>query len=133
MPSRTLQRLNRQIQEKVAHIVLHELKDPRVGFVTITRTELAADYSNCRVFYSVMGGSGDRSKTQHALEGARGYIQGRVGDTLRTRLLPVLSFHFDEAVEGVAAMGRLMQEIRRERLGREGEVAESEAREPGEH
>lgn len=118
MASRTLLRLNKQVHEKVAHIVLHELKDPRVGFVTITRAELTPDYSLCRVYYSVIGTPGDKSKTAHALESARGYIQSRVGDTLRTRVLPILQFHYDDSVEGVLEVGKLIRELKEEREGR---------------
>jgi ribosome-binding factor A len=100
MPSRSNQRLTEVIRQRAAHVILFELKDPRMGFVTITKVKLAPDLSTCVIYWSVIGTDGDRSKTLHALEHARLFIQRRVAEGLRTRSAPALSFEFDPSVEG---------------------------------
>lgn len=115
MPSRSNQRLTEVIRQRAAHVILFELRDPRMGFVTITKVKLAPDLSTCVVFWSVIGTEGDRSKTQHALEHARLFVQRRVAEGLRTRSAPVLSFEFDPSVEGSIKMGGLLKSLREER------------------
>jgi ribosome-binding factor A len=108
---KSLERLSSLIKQKIAQVVLQELKDPRVGFVTITRVKLAPDLSNCLVFYSVLGGKSERSKTHHALADARGYVQRRIGQTLETRTVPHLQFEYDESIEGAIRMGKLLHDL----------------------
>ncbi len=115
MGSRMIQRLSQRIKERAAHVILFELKDPRMGFVTVTTVKLAEDLATCKVFYSVMGTPGEISRTRHAVESARGYIQRRVGEGLRTRVTPQLEMCFDESVEGAARMGSLLRQISEER------------------
>jgi len=115
MPSRTNLKLSEIIRQRAAHVILHELADPRVGIVTITRVKLAPDLSVCTIFWSVIGGTSDRSRTSHALEHARGFVQRRVAEGLRTRVAPQISFEFDESVEGAIRMGGLLKQLRKER------------------
>ena len=115
MPSRSNQRLTEVIRQRAAHVILFELRDPRMGFVTITKVKLAPDLSTCVIYWSVIGTEGDKSKTQHALEHARLFVQRRVAEGLRTRSAPVLSFEFDPSVEGSIKMGGLLKSLREER------------------
>jgi ribosome-binding factor A len=115
MPSRSNQRLTEVIRQRAAHVILFELRDPRMGFVTITKVKLAPDMSTCVIYWSVIGTEGDKSKTLHALEHARLFIQRRVAEGLRTRSAPVLSFEFDPSVEGAIKMGGLLKTLRDER------------------
>jgi ribosome-binding factor A len=115
MPSRSNLRLTEVIRQRAAHVILFELRDPRMGFVTITKVKLAPDMSTCVIYWSVIGTDGDKSKTLHALEHARLFIQRRVAEGLRTRSAPVLSFEFDPSVEGAIKMGGLLKTLRDER------------------
>ena len=115
MPSRSNQRLTEVIRQRAAHVILFELRDPRMGFVTITKVKLAPDLSTCVIYWSVIGTEGDKSKTLHALEHARLFIQRRVAEGLRTRSAPILSFEFDPSVEGSIKMGGLLKSLREER------------------
>ena len=115
MPSRSNQRLTEVIRQRAAHVILFELRDPRMGFVTITKVKLAPDMSTCVIYWSVIGTAGDKSKTMHALEHARVFVQRRVAEGLRTRSAPVLSFEFDPSVEGSIKMGGLLKSLRDER------------------
>jgi len=103
-------RLAERIRERVAQIVLYELQDPRIAFVTVTRVRLARDQSVCEVFYSVLGSDADRTKTDRALHDARGFIQREVGKILRTRNIPRLSFSYDPAIEGQFRIEGLLRE-----------------------
>lgn len=123
MPSRTSQRLAETIRHRAAHVILHELKDPRMGFVTITRVTLADDLKSCTIHWSVLGEASQRSKTAHALDSAKGFVQRRIGDGLRLRSTPLVEFEYDESVEGAIKMGALLKQLRTDR----GEPAEGES------
>jgi ribosome-binding factor A len=127
MPSRSNQRLTEVIRQRAAHVILFELRDPRMGFVTITKVKLAPDLSTCVIYWSVIGTEGDKSKTLHALEHARLFIQRRVAEGLRTRSAPILSFEFDPSVEGSIKMGGLLKSLREERGEPSPSAAEADA------
>lgn len=108
-------RLAERIRERVAQIVLFELQDPRIGFLTVTRVRLARDLSICEVFYSVLGGDGDRSKAKHALTAASGHVQRELGRILRTKTIPRLSFQYDPAIDGQFRLEGLLDGLKKER------------------
>jgi len=108
-------RLAERIRERVANVVLFELQDPRITFPTITRVRLSKDRSACKVFFSVLGSEADRTKTTKALEDARGFIQREVAKVLHVRAMPILSFHYDESVEGGLRMEGLLNNLKNER------------------
>ncbi|MFH2000696.1 MAG: 30S ribosome-binding factor RbfA, partial [Planctomycetota bacterium] len=76
------------VKRRITQIVLYNMKDPRIGFMTITKIDLSRDLKECKVFYTVLGTDAERSKTSCALRDARGFIQREVGKTLRTRIIP---------------------------------------------
>ncbi|MFH0947362.1 MAG: 30S ribosome-binding factor RbfA [Planctomycetota bacterium] len=116
-----------RIRERVANVVLFELQDPRITFPTVTRVRLAKDRSTCKVFFSVLGSEADRTKTTRALEDARGFIQREVAKVLHIRTVPILSFHYDESVEGGLRMEGLLKNLKNERdeaeIMKEGDLA----------
>jgi ribosome-binding factor A len=120
-------RLAERIRERVAQVVLFELQDPRIAFTTITRVRLAKDNSTCEVYYSVLGSDGDRSKTRHALNDARGHVQREVGRILRTRTVPRLSFTEDPSIEGQFRLEGLLKGIESEREANPGDAEASAA------
>ncbi len=115
MPSRLNLKLAEQIRFRAANILLHEMKDPRIGFLTVTRVELASDLVTCTIYWSVIGTPGDRSKTAHALADARMFVQRRIAEGLSTRSAPQITFAYDESVEGAIKMGDLLKQLRSER------------------
>ncbi len=117
MVSRRLLQVARTLQREISQVVLTELKDPRIGFVTITRVEPAADIRSARVYVSVLG---DEKKERLALQGLRraaGYVQAAVTERLHMRYAPVLEFRVDPSVKGTSRVSRLLQESESERLG----------------
>lgn len=118
------------IKRRISAIVLHKLKDPRIGFITITKIDLSRDLKDCKVFYSVLGSKGEITRTTHAINNARGFIQREVAKTLRTRVMPKIVFVVDESVVGVERVERLLDDLQKERL--EAEAAQEDEGETGE-
>lgn len=94
----------------ISQIIQRELSDPRVGFITVLDVEVAEDIKSAKVFVSVLGGQGDRSKAEHALASACGFVQREVGRGLKTRNTPVLRFIFDETRDKVSRIEALIEE-----------------------
>ena len=92
-------RLGQQLQREIAVIVQQELKDPRLGFVTITKVELSKDLSHAKVGFSCLGPESSRPEVQAALERAAGFIRNLIGKRLHLRIIPELSFRYDHSAE----------------------------------
>jgi ribosome-binding factor A len=107
----------RRVNESVRQVLseaLPELKDPRIGFVTVTRVETSADLRHARVFVSVFGPERKRQATLEGLSAAHGVLQGRIGRELRMKRTPKLTFEYDRAVEEGVRMSRLIDELVRD-------------------
>jgi len=103
-------RIGDQIQRELAEIVRVELRDPRVGLITITGVELSRDQSHAKVFFTTMGPA---SAVDDALEGlarAAGFLRSELAHRLSTRSVPELHFHFDESVERGVRLSKLIDE-----------------------
>jgi ribosome-binding factor A len=109
---RTIARLQERIKERAAYCLQFEVNDPRASFITITRVQLSSDYSFAKIFYSVLGGEADKSKSEHMLKSAGGFIQRQVARVLETRRVPRLQWIFDGSTEQAADMNRLIEEAR---------------------
>jgi ribosome-binding factor A len=103
---RSKARIEARIRERVAYAIEFELKDPRSTFITVTRVEVSDDLSIAKVFYSVYGTPGDRSRTAHMLESASGFLRKQLARVLRTRRIPALRWIYDDSVELQAEMER---------------------------
>jgi ribosome-binding factor A len=103
------------VHRRASEVILYELKDPRLGFVTVTRVKLSRDLRHATVYWSVVGPASDRSKTARALDHARGFVQSEIAAALRTRVTPALAFEYDESVEGSVRVSRILDELRRQR------------------
>ena len=117
------------IKREIAQIVQNQLKDPGLGFVTITGAKLSADLKQARIFYSVLGDEDSKEKTAAALKRASGFIQNEVGRNLKLRYTPEIVFQFDGSVEYGAHIEELIEKIRRT----EGPEGESEGQDQGPH
>lgn len=99
------------IKREIAQIIQNELKDPGIGFVTITGVEVSADLRLARVFYSVLGDEESKKRSASVLKRASGFIQKEIGGRLRLKYTPEISFHFDKSVEYGARIEELIQKI----------------------
>ena len=86
------------IKQEVSQIILYELKDPRIGFVTITHVDLTNDLKIAHIFYSVLGDTQKVENSQKALTAAKGYIRRLLGGRLKLRLVPELIFREDDSI-----------------------------------
>ncbi len=102
--SRTKARIEARIRERVAYCLEFELNDPRSAFVTLTRVEISSDLSSAKLFYTVFGSEGDKTRVAHMLEDATGFVRKQVGRVLRTRRIPRLTWIYDESIELQAHM-----------------------------
>jgi ribosome-binding factor A len=108
MSTGRMRRVDEAMREVLSGAITSELKDPRVGFVTVTAVETAADLRRARVFVSVLGGEGERRRTLDALRHAHGYLQRRVADELRLKHTPTLEFAYDASAERSARIAELI-------------------------
>jgi len=93
-----VQRVAGQLQQEIATIIQRELKDPRLGFVTVTRVELSKDLSHARVHYSCLGGDEERDKSQEGLDNSASYIHELIKKRFRLKTIPRIQFQFDESI-----------------------------------
>jgi len=110
-------RVAHHIQEELGRILARGLKDPRVGFVTITGVELSPDLRHGRVYYSVMGTEEEKRKTAEGLKSASGFLKREVAKALQLRYVPELRFIYDDSAERGARIEALLREIREESGG----------------
>lgn len=107
---RSKARLEARIHERVAHCLEFELSDPRSAFITVTKVELSPDLSIARVFYSVYGTEGDKSRVKHMLEDATPFVRGKVAGVLRVRRIPRLAWMYDDSIERAARVDQAIRD-----------------------
>ena len=99
MASRHLLRIASQLKFLISTVLQRDLHDPRLGFITVISVEPTEDYKEAKVTVSILGSTGERSRTLRALEDARGFIQRKIGKHLHLRHTPQLRFVIDEEQE----------------------------------
>ena len=99
MTSRRMAKISQAILETVSLTVHYQLKDPRVSDVTITRVDVSPDLRSAKIYYTVLGDEKDAELCQHGLQSARGFLQSKIADRLKSRNTPILSFHIDNALK----------------------------------
>ena len=115
-----LLRINESIKEILSSVITAEgLKDPRVGFVTVTGVETSTDLRHAKVYVSVLGNKAEREATMQALDKSRGFLQARINASLHMRRTPQLEFFYDSTLDNALHIEKLMK--------REEEVLGSEA------
>ncbi|MFZ2937753.1 MAG: 30S ribosome-binding factor RbfA [Candidatus Omnitrophota bacterium] len=100
------------IKKEVSNIILHELKDPRRGFVTITQVELTPDMRSAKIFYSVLGKEEDYARTKNALASATGFIRSLIAQRLELRFAPEIIFKEDRSQEYSVRIQEILEEIK---------------------
>jgi ribosome-binding factor A len=105
-----MRRVNESVRQVLSEAV-PELKDPRIGFVTLTGVETSADLRHARVFVSVFGSERKRRATLDALTAAHGVLQAQLGRELRMKRTPQLVFEYDRSVAEGVRMSRLIDEL----------------------
>jgi ribosome-binding factor A len=103
-------RIADQIQRELAEIIRLEMRDPRVGMITLTGVEVSRDQSHAKVFYTVLGAESAAREAGEGLQRAAGFLRSELAHRLSTRSVPELHFQFDESVERGARLSKLIDE-----------------------
>jgi ribosome-binding factor A len=113
MSSDRMRRVNEAMREVLSDAVTKDLKDPRVGFVTVTDVKTSSDLRHARVYVSVLGTPEEQAASLEGLKSAHGYLQGRVARQLRLKHTPQLDFHHDDTAQRADRLERLLDEVSR--------------------
>jgi ribosome-binding factor A len=111
MPSKRLARLNEQLKREIAGLLRTEVRDPRVGVVSVTGVEVAADLGSARVFVRVLGGDAERASALEGLTAAAPYLRKLLGQELHVRRIPELRFQEDRSLEQAQRIERILHEV----------------------
>lgn len=109
MASPRMRRVNEAVREVLSAHIGQDLKDPRIGFVTVTAVETSPDLRSARVFVSVLGDPAEREETLDGLRASHGFLQAKVGDELRMKRTPKLEFVYDDSVDQSMRISELLE------------------------
>ena len=105
-----MRRINEVIREVLGAAIATDLKDPRVGFVTVTSVETSPDLRHARIYVSVLGSEREREASLEGLDAAHGFLQGKIAAELRIKRTPTLTFHYDDSIEQGMRVSELLDE-----------------------
>lgn len=108
-------RVAEEIKKEVSVIISRELKDPRVGFVTVTGVEVTNDLRYAKIFVSVLGSEEDEERSLAALNNAKGLIRSEIGKRIRLRFAPEITFIVDKSLEKGARINQLLAQVNNEK------------------
>lgn len=104
-------RVGEQIKKELSLLIQNELKDPRIGFVTVTGVDLSNDLSQAKVYLSVLGSEEEKAASLKAIDRANGFLRSELGKVIRLRHTPELIFKFDESIAYGSHIEKLLGEI----------------------
>ncbi|MCI3919470.1 30S ribosome-binding factor RbfA [Paenibacillus sp. TRM 82003] len=104
-------RVGEQLKKELSQIIQMELKDPGIGFITVTGVDVTSDLSQAKVYISVLGSDEQKETTLKALSRGKGFLRSEVGKRMRLRHVPDLLFHFDSSIEYGSRIEKLLDSI----------------------
>jgi ribosome-binding factor A len=113
-------RVGDQIQAELASLLTRQVHDPGIGFLTITSVKVSPDLQQARVYYTTIGDDKAKRESARALDRATPFLRRQVGQRLRLKRVPELTFFYDESIEKGDRVERILQELQAERAGRPG-------------
>jgi ribosome-binding factor A len=105
-----MRRVDEAMREVLSGAITSEIKDPRVGFVTVTAVDTSSDLRQARVFVSVLGTPSERKRSLQGLRSAHGFLQRRVAEELRLKHTPTLDFAYDDTTENALRINELLRQ-----------------------
>jgi ribosome-binding factor A len=108
-----IQRLRRvadQIQRELSDLLRNEVRDPRIGMITLTGVEVSSDLAHAKVYYTTLGEGAERTETARGLKQAAGFLRSLLGKRLTAHAVPELHFIFDQSVERGSKLSRLIDD-----------------------
>lgn len=112
--SKRVNRVSEQMKKELGDIITQKVKDPRIGFITVTDVEVTGDLQDATVFISVLGDEKEKEDTLTGLNKAKGFIRSEVGKRIRLRKVPEIMFEFDESIEYGNKIQSLLQQVNEE-------------------
>lgn len=110
-----VEKLQELMKQEISDIVLHELKDPRIGFVTVTSVSCTEDLREAKIYVSVMGDEKKARDTLNGLNSSLGFVRREIGKRIRLRFTPEISFALDTSLSYSDHIQRLLNEIHEDR------------------
>jgi ribosome-binding factor A len=121
MEGKRSERVADLVRKEISEMLVRTIKDPRIGFVTITRVAVTDDCRSARIYYSVVGSPDERERSLEGLNSAKGYIRRELGHRMKLKYTPEIIFQFDPSVEYAVHMGELIHHLQEEREKKEGD------------
>src|SRR3989338_3992352 len=110
--------VQRQLKKEISRILQEELKDPRIGFVTVTRIELTGDLRHAKGYFSILGDEENQKSGEEGIQRAAGYIRKLIGQRIPLRYVPELSFRLDRSIEYSIELEKTFERLKNEHSGR---------------
>ena len=121
MSSQRPGRVQEAIRQEISKIVQGEMKDPRIGFITITKVDLAKDLRYARVYFSILGEDKEKKLALKGLNNAKGFIKGLLADRIKLRFMPEITFAIDESLEHAKHIYDILEQIKKEKGNAKGD------------
>ncbi len=109
-----IEKIQELMKQEISQIILRELKDPRIGFVTVTQVEITGDLREAKVYVSIMGSEEQIKDTWKGLNSSLGFIRREIGQRIRLRVTPELSFQLDKSLDYSAHIQELLVKIKKD-------------------
>lgn len=121
MSKKRINRVSELLKQEISKIIRREVKDPRIGFVSVTDVEVSGDLKHAKVFVSVYGSETEKEQTMVGLKQASGYIKKLVGERITTYHTPDIIFRYDNSIEHGVHISNLIKEVREKEKDRKEE------------
>ncbi|MFH0763636.1 MAG: 30S ribosome-binding factor RbfA [Candidatus Omnitrophota bacterium] len=109
------ERVREALRQEISRIIHNEIRDPRLGFITITGVELTKDLRYARIYFSVLGEEKEKKLALKGLTSAKGYIKGLISDRIKLRFMPQIEFKIDETLEHTRKIYDLLDKLKKEK------------------
>ncbi|MDD5496494.1 MAG: 30S ribosome-binding factor RbfA [Candidatus Omnitrophica bacterium] len=114
------QRVQEALRQEISKILHENIKDPRIGFLTVTKVELTRDLRFARVYFSVLGSTKENKNALYGLNSAKGYIKNIISDRIKLKFMPEIEFKIDQTAERAKVVLDILDKIKKERKDEEG-------------
>ncbi|HKP52760.1 MAG TPA: 30S ribosome-binding factor RbfA [Chloroflexia bacterium] len=127
MPTRRQIQVSDEIQQIVSVLMQREMKDPRIGFTTVTQVEVTSDFKYARIYVSVMGTPQEQKETMAAFTSARGWFRRELAHRMTMRTVPEIQFKLDTSIEYSDNINRLLNELKEAEIQKEAATPEGDS------
>jgi ribosome-binding factor A len=126
MSNQRAARVGDQMREELASLIRTNVKDPRVGFVSIVKVEVSGDLRHAKVYVSVMGSEPERKESIRALQSAGGFLRGQLSQIMSLRYTPELHFHLDDSIAHGTRIAALLVQVQKDQAVQDAQVKEQQ-------